>query len=292
VKDRCKGIFGNIFRESDFKSDVLFSLGDISFDGHKDSQKFLNRYSLDEMITILGKTGLYKHLDKLGFSKTKTDIHCDSEHIHYLKVYDVKKDQSHVIIDLRLSEGRFVPNDSTTSYDMFFIEWLQSQNPRSAEFSLERPQLPGQKRPGLGCLKYLTGMMQLVSNELTRDGFLDVPDHFHLAVIYSRNFKFFSPVEEGKMLAVLRDCDSSTLSDIAWGVITKSIINKKNDEVFKYIPSEEIFPISDRMREYFSSSSYTKKVKEILKATKYMLDASKMQSEKKRILSKTNPAEL
>jgi hypothetical protein len=292
VKDRCKGIFGSIFRESDFKSDVSFSLGDISFDGHKDSQKFLNRYSLNDMKNILDKTGLYKHLDKLGFSGTITDIHCDNEHIHYLKVYDTKKDQSHLIIDLRLSEGRFIPNDSALSYDMFFIEWLQSQNPRTADFSAERPQLPGQKRPGLGCLKYLTAMMQLVSTDLTRDGFLDVPDHFHLAVIYSRNFKFFSPVEEGKMLAVLRDLDSSSLPDIAWGVITKSIIDKKTGEMFKYAPSEEIFPLSDRMKDYFSGSVYSKKVKETLKSAKYILDVTKMQSEKKRILSKTNPAEL
>jgi hypothetical protein len=292
VKDRCKGIFGSIFRESDFKSDVSLSLGDISFDGHKYADKFLNRYSLDNMKTILGKTGLYKHLDKLGFSKTETEIYCDDEHIHYLKVYDAKKDQSHVIIDLRLSEGRFVPNDSTTSYDMFFIEWLQSQNPRTADFAAERPQLPGQKRPGLGCLKYLTAMMRLVSNELTRDGFLDVPDHFHLAVIYSRNFQFFNPVEEGKMLSVLRDLDTSCLSDIAWGVITKSIIDKKTGDVFKYTPSEEIFPLSDRVKEYFTSAAYSKKVKETLKSTKFMLDVIKMQSEKKRILSKTNPAEL
>jgi hypothetical protein len=284
VKDRSSGIFGSIVREKDFKSAIpLFDL-DIMSGNDPGGNKFLNRYTLDDMNRILGKVGLFEHLKSKGFRNVVSEIFRDSEKIHYLRIYDEKKDPSCIIVDLRLSEGRFIPAGKETPYDMFFIEWLQSQNPRSKEFNPGRPQLPGQNRPGLGCLKYLTSMMGIVSEDLTRDGFLDVPDHFHLAVIYSRSFKFFSPEEEGKMLAVLRDCSKLQLSDIAWGVVTKSIIEKKSGKPFVYSPSEEIFPISARMKKYFSGSQYKKVCNYTMQNNTFVLDLKRMESGKKKLL--------
>jgi hypothetical protein len=284
VKDRSTGIFGSIIRETDFNTGSPLFDADIMGGKAPSESRFLNRYSLDHITGILDKVGLFSHLREKGFDDIVSDIFCDSEKIHYLRVYDRKKDPSHIIIDLRLSEGRFIPEGKETPYDMFFIEWLQSQNPRSRDFNQDRPQLPGQNRPGLGCLKYLTAMMEAVSEDLTRDGFLDVPDHFHLAVIYSRSFKFFSPEEEGKMLAILRDCSGRPLSDIAWGVVTKSIIEKKSGEAFLYTPSEEIFPISSRMKKYFSSHAYKKSCAETMRSLHFSLDMKKMESGKRKML--------
>lgn len=284
MKDRSSGIFGSIIRETDFKTgSPLFDL-DILSGGNAKTSKFLNRYTLDDINSILDKNGLFAHLESKGFGKIVSEIFCDSEKIHYLRIYDTKNDPSNIIIDLRLSEGRFIPEGTDTPYDMFFIEWLQSQNPRSKEFIPGRPQLPGQNRPGLGCLKYLTSMMSIVSEDLTRDGFLDIPDHFHLAVIYSQSFKFFSPAEEGKMLAVLRDCSRHTLADIAWGVVTKSIIEKKSGKPYLYAPSEEIFPISSRMKKYFAGSQYKKLCNDTMKNISFTIDMKRMESERKKML--------
>lgn len=276
----------------------LFEFNDSLFgDVDKTHYRFLDRFSHDDMERILERIGILKHLSSIGFGKVVFEIFCDEDLVHYFRLYAKEMEPSNLLIDLRLSEGKFTPVETNLksakrSYDMFIIEWLQSQNPFLKKFHPERPQLPGQKMPGLGCLKYLIGMMRYVSGELTRDGFLDVPDHFHLGVMYSDSFRFFNPEREGETKALLRDLEAYSLSDITWGVITSEIYDRKTGIPFVYSPSEEIFAVSDRMSRYFSSPSYQKSIKGILKSKKYILDYDAMSKKKKLILKSKNISEL
>ena len=263
----------------------------------KSHYSFLDRFNHDDMERILKKIGLFDHLSVIGFKNVVFEIFRDEDNIHYFRLYSGTIDPSNLLIDLRLSEGKFTPleqkvKSAQQSYDMFVIEWLQSQNPFVKKFNPERPQLPGQKLPGLGCLKYLIGMMQFVSGELTRDGFLDVPDHFHLGVMYSVSFKFFNPEREGETRALLRDLEGYSLSDITWGVITSEIYDKKTGSPFIYQPSEEIFAVSDRMSRYFRSPSYQKIVREMLKLKKYELNYEVMSKKKKAMLKNKDISEI
>jgi hypothetical protein len=257
--------------------------------GREDTHSlFLNRYSMEEMRKILSRVGLLGHLENMGFDHLIVDIFCDDSLIHYLRIFSRAKDPKRLLVDLRLSENRFIPSRlnvpvKNPAFDMFFVEWLQSQNPIKKDFSPNRPQLPGQKRPGLGCLKYVMAMMNEVSDEVIRDGFLDVPDHFHLAVMYSKSFNFFDPEKEGEMRALLRDLREHSLSDITWGVLTGSIFEKKTGKPYLYNPTEEIFSLSSRMRSYFKNRIYEKMVKEKMK-THYVIDMERTNARKAEIL--------
>jgi hypothetical protein len=134
-------------------------------------------------------------------------------------------------------------------------------------------------------------IMDHVSDSVTKDGFLDIPDHFHLAVMYSKNFKFFNPEKEGQMQSLLRDLRDYSLSDITWGVITESIFEKNTGNPFIYTPAEEIFPLSTRMKKYFANPEYEKIKKKTMK-THYVLDVQSMETKKKAILIKTDIQEL
>jgi len=59
-----------------------------------------------------------------------------------------------------------------------------------------------------------------------------------------------------------------------------------------YDPSEQIFPVSERVQKYFKSKKYMKKFNEIYKKKKYSFDYRKMTELRAQILKKKNPADL
>lgn len=291
-----KRLFRSMFSSFDMERETPLFDNDPLIGKDDSHSLFLNRYSEDEMRGILSRVGLLRHLENMGFDNLILDIFCDESLIHYLRIFSQKKDPKRLLVDLRLSENRFVPSElkvpvKNAAFDIFFVEWLQSQNPLKKEFTADRPQLPGQQRPGLGCLKYVMAMMNEVSDEVIRDGFLDIPDHFHLGVMYTRSFRFFDPAKEGEMRALLRDLRDHSLSDITWGVMTGSVLEKKSGKPYEYVPSEEIFPLSTRMRSYFNNKTYEKIMKDNLRKH-YVLDIKKTAEGKTEILRKSKIVDL
>ncbi len=243
---------------------------------------FLNTYNETKLLDIMKETGLVAHLKSRGFNDLIIDVDQDETLIHYLRVYYNEKAAENLLIDVRLSDSRFVPDKSffeegqnLVTLDMIVIEWLSIQDPR-AKFSTDRPQLPGQSKPGLGCLQYLMKMMYVVAEGVIKDGFMDVPDHMHGAVMYSKNFKFFNPAHEGVLRAILRDAKGYSLADISWGMITGTILDVKTGQPQVYDPSEQIYPVSKRLKKYFSSKRYEKRFNEVYKKKKYSFDYEKM----------------
>jgi len=259
---------------------------------------FLNRLDADTLYTMIEKVGLVSHLLKMGFDNIKIDIDKDDAQIHYLKIYYEILDPDHLLIDLRVSESRFIPQkrfceeyDAPMSLDMVVIEWLSAQNPKST-FDSTKPQLPGQSKPGLGSLNYMMELMYIVGEQVVKDGFMDVPDHFHGAVMYSRKFKFFNPSHEGILRAILRDIKGYSLADMSWGMITGTIIDKNTNTPQVYDPSEQIFPVSKRMKDYFDSKKYKAKFKKIYESKSYYFDYEKMCQIREKMLHEVKPDEL
>ncbi|MCX8123530.1 MAG: hypothetical protein N3F66_05125 [Spirochaetes bacterium] len=259
---------------------------------------FLNRLNVDTLYKMIKKVGLVDHLMKIGFSNILIDVDKDDAQIHYLKIYYEKIDPNHLLIDLRVSESRFIPQkrfceeyDAPRSLDMVVIEWLSAQNPK-ATFDANKPQLPGQSKPGLGSLNYMMELMYIVGEQVVKDGFMDVPDHFHGAVMYSRKFKFFNPSHEAILRAILRDIKGYSLSDMSWGMITGTIIDKNTNTPQVYDPSEQVFPVSKRMKDYFDSKKYKEKFKKIYESKKYYFDYEKMCRIREKMLQEVKPDEL
>lgn len=259
---------------------------------------FLNRLSVDLLYEMMKKVGLIDHLKKIGFYNIKLEIDKDDAQIHYLKIYYDTINPDHLLIDLRVSESRFIPEkkfceeyNAPMFMDMVVIEWLSAQNPKS-DFDTSKPQLPGQSRPGLGSLNYMMELMYIVGEQVVKDGFMDVPDHFHGAVMYAKKFKFFNPSHEAILRAILRDIKGYSLYDMSWGMITGTIIDKITNKPQVYDPSEQIFPVSQRMKEYYNSKKYKEKYKKIYESKKYYFDYNKMCQLREKILKETKPDEL
>lgn len=262
------------------------------------SGTFLNRFPEKDILRFMDKSGLADYLKKKQFKSPKIKIFRDETLIHHLEIYFSKIAQTNLLIDLRLSESRFTPlnlqNKSPlrdSSYDMIVIEWLSTYDPNKKKFTKERPQLPGQKNPALGCLKYLMTMMYIVAKEITKDGFLDVPDHLHLSLMYAKNFKFFDPLKEGYIRAVLRDLSDFNLYELAMADVTDCVRNRQTGNVVKYEPGEQIFPVTRRMKRYFESKDYNRIVKEAEKIH-LTIDRNELNKQIEKTLKNTNLAEL
>lgn len=288
---------GNVLSREMSDLDLDGSFGYFAFQ-KKDNVLFLNRLKPEDIMNLLRKVGLVDHLNKMGFEDIQVDIDRDEAQINYLKIYYEDKTPENLLVDLRVSESRFVPekrffeedNDIIT-LDMVVIEWLSAQKPEK-KFDPDKPQLPGQNKPGLGSLKYMMDIMYLVGKEVVKDGFMDVPDHFHGAVMYSKKFKFFNPSHEAVLKAMMRDLKGYSLADLSWGMLTKTIIDESTGEPQVYDPSEQIFPVSRRMKEYFKSKKYQEKFKKVYKTKKYKFNYDSMLERRKKMLNEKKTEEL
>lgn len=256
----------------------------------KSERKFLGRFTVDDIMEIMTKAGFIKHLHDKGFEKIIPTIDRDEALVHYLKIYSNDIAPDCLLIDLRLSETRFIPDKSffeqgaeLSTLDMIVIEWLTLQNPHSF-FTDEKPQLPGQRNPGLGALKFMMDIMFSVGRGVIKDGFLDIPEHIHGAIMYSSKFKFFNPAHEAILRALLRDLECHSLLDIAWGMTTNTIIDASTGKLHEHQPSEQIFPVSKRLQDYFNSKKYNERFKSVYRKKRYKLDYKEMIKRRKEIL--------
>ncbi len=295
IKGKFKHFFYDIFnikKNIDLKIDG-FDLTESfeSLPGLSGSKKlFLGRFSEKDLFEMMNKTGLTAHLQTHGFDSLKIEIDKDHSQIYYFKLYWREKTPDMLLIDLRLSETSFIPDKkffnnktATLPYDMIVIEWLSAKNPLK-QFDEKRPQLPGQSNPGLGVMPYCFDLLYLMAKQVFKDGFLDVPDHMHGAIIYSKKFKFFDPVHEGIIRAVMRDLAGYSLSDISWGVITNTIIERYKNKPAVYEPCEQIFYVSRRMKHYFNSKKYKTTFKKYYNRKHYYFDYEEMKKRREEIL--------
>lgn len=289
----------NVMSEALFDSndDIDSSLGHFAFQP-TDNALFLNRFNNEDIMKMLDNVGLIKHLNSVGFNDIRVEIKKDENLINHLKIYYETINPDNLLINLRVSESKFVPDKrfleetaGTTVLDMVIIEWLSAQRPDKS-FDSEKPQLPGQSSPGLGSLRYMMDLMYVVGDKLFLDGFMDIPDHLHGAIMYSRKFKFFNPSHEAILKAILRDLEKYSLTDLSWGMLTKTIIDESTGTPQVYDPSEQIFPVSRFMKNYFNSRKYREKFSKVYNSKKYRFDYENMLERKKELLKEKKTEDL
>jgi hypothetical protein len=298
-----KNKLSKFLQPMDFSSAIEKEIGSIDLNNvmpdpsRKKERRFLRTFTADALHEIVRRVNLETHLAGLGFNHLRVEIDVDDSFVHYMKLYEGETDPDNMLLDLRLSESRFVPDkrffedEGYHAYDMIVIEWLSAQNPRH-RFDSDKPQLPGQRKPGLGILNYCFEMMYIVAREVIKDGFLDIPDHVHGAIMYSRKFKFFDPAHEGALRAMMRDLSKYSLADISWGIITKTIIEEYKNEPQPYAPSEQVFYVSDRMREYFRSKKYMSVYNKYYKRKRFRFDYDVMVEKRQKMLEKKSILDL
>lgn len=264
------------------EADKLISANDILAD-LKDKERphlFLNFYSEQGIKTALEQYSIFKDLNKRGFHDFIIKINARDPYRHTLKAYFEKEDPDHLLGELIVRKKYFIarpifPTEiAGQKFGMIVIEWLTLQDP-TAEFTLNRPPLPGQIHPGLRIGRQIVGIFVNMSLRLRTDGLLNIPEHYHNAVFYSKHFKYFNPYTQGQFLALQRDLRMAGIFKASWAVELNCVVEKNTSKIWKWFADEQVLFVSKMLEEYFASKEYKERSQEEKNKHEFEIDEDK-----------------
>ncbi len=293
LADSINNLIAREMQSGDFTCDLPSHKGDAEC-----RNLFLNIYDEAMIRRKFEEIGFAAHLKNKGFTKLQIEIDRGINSVSSLRLYNGPISPDNLLLDARFSETIFTPfrefcelagdKKDPCKFQMIVIEWLEALDPK-AYFTAEKPQLPGQKKPGLGALFYIKKFLGVVGKDVSRDGFLKIADHIHAALMYSDIFMFVNPARQGYLNALRRDMEKYSLSDIAWGFVTETSCDSETGAPEKYIPSEQVLPLSDRLMEHFTSRKYADGAREVYESKGFKFDIERMLLHKKDWLGKNRP---
>jgi hypothetical protein len=260
------------------------------------SGRFLGMYDEKRILSKLKKVGMMEILAGRGYRNFR--IHITKQDNYTSRLYvdsvDTSGDDTR-LIELIVREGVFRPRksfvpgfDFQEGLSMLLIEWLSLQDPKSS-FLPGKPRLPGQQYPGLGGLKNMQELLYSFGRSLGKDAIIDIPEYYHAAVIYSRmyseiysrKYSFFSPVDAGKLNAIMRDFPDVPLSEVSFAVTFDCLLDARTGEQVQWKPSEQIYPISHKLHRYFAQKEYKEILENTMNELSFTMDWEKYRQLKK-----------
>lgn len=276
-----------------YLEDITYTVGPDPLSKKKDtlfeSSLFLGTYDEEQIMRILDKDGIIGILHKRGYRNLIISI---SKHDNYTSRLYVNFDtleKETRLIELIVREGIFRPKehfvdgfDFAEGLSMILIEWLALQDPKAA-YKPGKPRLPGQIYPGLGGLKNIQGMLYSFGKSMGKDAIIDIPEFYHAAVIYSRMYSeiysrmysFFSPIDAGQMQAMIRDLNERPLAEVSFAITCDCLVNARTGEKAQWRPSEQIYPISRKLKQYVDHKQYHALVEQTMNELSFSLDWEK-----------------
>ena len=132
----------------------------------KGSSLFLGRYSLNEVLAVMGKKGLFKEAQRRSLWPLDFELDSWEYPIQRLQIFYRDKSPENLIVDLKVREGEYPLKvrleglAAVITPKSLIFEWLTLQNPL-ASFTEKRAPLPGQMHPGLSLSKKIMDIFVL-----------------------------------------------------------------------------------------------------------------------------------
>lgn len=242
----------------------------------KGSILWLGRYTEADTLHLLDQFGILPALKEKGFHDIFITIEAIDQFAQALKVFEDTKPADLLLAEFRLREKDFSHPllAAGEPYRMLAIEWLMLQNPR-AQFTPERPRLPGQRFPGLGLAKRVLRLLVHLAQQQHLAGILNFPEYFHNAYLYLQHFHFCDPRREGMVQALHRDLSPLTLAEISWAVYRDCVIDRKTNKTFEWHADVLLLPLYERLQRYYASASYQSAVRDAATSSAFSLNQKK-----------------
>lgn len=239
------------------------SAGEILYElaGVNPENLFFGRLRPDEVGQRLRDAGIYGGLAGRGYPDPVLSLDCGDPEDQRILLFDGSQSRDRLLVELRLQIRALRPGERVgpfpddTVFRMLVIHWLALSDP-DCPFTIDRPRLPGQERPGLGILSECLCFLREMGRELSLDGLLDLPDHFHSALFYSRTFRFLDPHTEGRFLAMVRDLAGVPLALASEAIQEGCLVDIATSLPVLWEPSEQVMPLRDPLRRHLRTPSY------------------------------------
>jgi acetoin utilization deacetylase AcuC-like enzyme len=218
--------------------------------GASSPSRFLGYFSRHAVELLLERSGILAQLRAKGFRTLRIELDTRDGLGHTLRVV-CEDGPEEVLVELRAERSRRVVPDM----EVIALEWLLLQNPR-AEFSSRRPQLPGQKHPGLGLLRDIMGWLMVVCERHALDGIFFTTVHYHIAVQSRRLVKPLRAVDLGNIRAFSEALSGLTLAEAATAVAEGRVIDETTGEPAVWKPVPTVVPVSERLKDRVRGPGY------------------------------------
>ena len=262
--------------ELDFFEKSMFNL-DL---GRRGSTFFLGYYSEEGIKLALHKYGVYKKLQQHGFQNVVTIIDTSDPYRHKITIYHNQQHQNNIIIELVLRKDFFTirmpypcPFNGKT-YLGLTIDWLCIQN-LLGSFDQDRPQLPGQKYPGLGFSAVVVELLMIICWRLNLAGLINIPEFYHNAVFYSKIFYYLDPLDQARYLALNQSLGKYPLDKISWAIDWGCVTEIGDQQPFTWFVKQQIVPLEKDLKQMYKSKEYRDFVSTQAKSFRFVLDENK-----------------
>jgi len=261
--------------------------------GRRGSTFFLGYYSEEGIKLALNKYGVYKKLKQRGFHNVVTNVDTSDPYRHKITLYHNQQHQNNIIIELVLRKDFYTIKMPFTcplngkTYLGLTIDWLCVQN-LLGSFDEQRPQLPGQKFPGLGFSSIVVELLMIICWRLNLAGLINIPEFYHNAVFYSKIFYYLDPLDQARFLALTRTFQNIPLDKVSWGIDWGCVSEGYSDQPFTWFVKQQIVPLEKDLKQMFRSKDYLDYVTEKSKLFEYSFNEKRYQEMRKKNL--TQPA--
>ncbi|MDX1958286.1 MAG: hypothetical protein SFU98_06915 [Leptospiraceae bacterium] len=212
-----------------------------------------------EIRDLLKDSKLITEINSRGFTNTLVEI-------APLSFYDnrifIRTDKGETLVHMRLKVDDFYLKKVESNLKMVYIDWLLTQNIRWKNKEFKKKLFEGQEYPGLNVMKEIENFISLLSRKIGAHLIFNIPEYFHDAVLFHKNFKFLDPEKEGTFRAILHNFSKVNLRALSEFIHTEKIWIEEKKEIYNWKHGEMIYSLQEDLGEKIFDASYKRTVLE------------------------------
>jgi acetoin utilization deacetylase AcuC-like enzyme len=216
---------------------------------HSDT-RFLAAFSRHTVELQLEELGILDRIRSRGFRHPAISLEAPRGLGPILRIHG-DADGNHLLVELKAARSR----STVPGFEVLDVNWLRLQNPL-AVFTPQRPQLPGQRHPGLGILREVAGWLVVVAEQLALDGIAFVPAQYYMAAVGVHHLKFVDPSAQGRFAALRDALRHLGVARANTAIETGAVIDERTGEPVRWTPAVSVLPVAGRLRSVVSSREY------------------------------------
>jgi acetoin utilization deacetylase AcuC-like enzyme len=214
--------------------------------------RFLSAFSRHTVELQLEELGILDRIRARGFRHPAISLDAPRGLGPILRIHG-DADQDELLMELKAARSR----STVPEFEVLEVNWLRLQNPR-AEFSPQRPQLPGQQHPGLGILREVAGWLVVMAEQLGLDGIAFVPSQYYMAAVGVHHLKFLDPEAQGRFEALRQTLRRFGVARANLAIDAGRVVDERTGQPYRWEPAVTVLPVSNRLRSVVSSRDYRK----------------------------------
>ena len=242
-------------------------------------------YTAAGVAYALKELGIFALIENLGYRDLEVSLSGDAW-TQELRLHGQAHGRQHLVMEGRFRRSAWKPaKDNPLGRELqvgdlhvIHVEWFLLQNPL-ADFTTQRPRLPGQEHPGLGIRDEVLEVLYAVARRLDLEAYLANAKLFHNAFMYSPIFFFVDPGRQAEMMAIRQAGQGRTLRDMTLAV-EAGLLRDGQDRVYQWTGELMIHPLSESLEAAFSRCGYRRLVEEQAAELKFVFDWPALDAQK------------